>query len=186
MMNPPDEALLQSPIHRQLAALDKCRLFYTTNFDDFLEKAFSLAGRAHEVVAVEMHMAGARSGCDIVKFHGDLNHPAAIVLTESEYEERLTLSTALDYRLRADLLGRVVLFLGYSFRDPNVSYLFRLFTQGFWEKRGSLPGARAYIAVPDPSDFEYQLFESRHIEVIPLRASALTDDVAALLHEMRE
>jgi hypothetical protein len=91
----------------------------------------------------------------------------------------------LDYRLRADLLGRVVLFIGYSFRDPNVSYLFRLFTEGFREKPGSLTGDRAYIVLPDPSDFEYRLFEARHIQVIGVKGSQISDDIASLLSDMR-
>ena len=102
--------------------LGKCRLFYTTNFDNFLERSFRLSGRSCVVSAVEAQMGGAEAQCEIIKFHGDLDHPDQIVLTESEYEKRLPLSTALDYRLRADLLGRVVLFIGYSFRDPNVSH----------------------------------------------------------------
>src|SRR5262249_28683281 len=128
LMDPSDDALRDSPIHKELALLTRCRLFYTTNYDDFLERAFSLHGREHEVVVLESQMGGVRRDCEIIKFHGDLNHPDQIVLTESDYERRLSLSTAMDYRLRADLLGRVILFIGYSFRDPNVSYLFRLFT----------------------------------------------------------
>ncbi|HUY90960.1 MAG TPA: SIR2 family protein [Pirellulales bacterium] len=184
-LDPPDSAIVRSTIHDELAKLDRCKLFYTTNFDNFIERAFDLHKRAHKVVAVEAQMGLAQSGCEIVKFHGDLDHPDQIVLTESDYEARLSLSTALDHRLRADLLGRVVLFIGYSFRDPNVSYLFRLFTDEFWEKRGSLPGDRAYIIVPDPSDFEYELFEARRIRVIPVRTSNITLDVAAILEEMR-
>jgi len=131
-------------------------------------------------------MGKTRRGCEIIKFHGDLNHPDQIVLTESDYENRLRLLTAMDHRLRADLLGRVVLFIGYSFRDPNVSYLFRLFTDDFWEKPGSLPGNRAFIAVPDPSDFELELFQARRIQVIPIRGAMMTEDIADLLREMRE
>jgi hypothetical protein len=182
---PPNDALLQSEIHCELARLEKCKVFYTTNFDSFLERAFSLHGRTPDVIAVEAQMGNMQGNCDIVKFHGDLDHPDQIVLTESDYEKRLRLSTAMDFRLRADLLGRVVLFIGYSFRDPNVSYLFRLFTDEFWEKPGSLAGDRAYIVVPDPSDFEFELFQARRIRVIPVRTSQLTADSAQILREMR-
>lgn len=185
LMDPPDDALRAAPIHQALASLDKCRLFYTTNFDMFLERAFRIHSRPCEVSAVEAQMGGLGTTCEIVKFHGDLDHPDQIVLTESEYEKRLSLSTALDHRLRADLLGRVVLFIGYSFRDPNVSYLFRLFSEGFRDKPGSLSGDRAYIVLPDPSDFEYKLFEARHIQVIGVKGSRMSDEIAGLLTEMR-
>jgi hypothetical protein len=130
-------------------------------------------------------MGGSKGGCQIIKFHGDLDHPSEIVLTESDYEKRLSLSTALDYRLRSDLLGRVLLFIGYSFRDPNVSYLFRLFTDHFTDKPGTLAGDRAYIITPDPSDFEMQLFQARKIRVIPVRGAHISEDIASILHEMQ-
>lgn len=185
-MDPPAKALKDSIIHQELSLLSKCKLFYTTNFDDFIERAFSLHGRSNHVVAVEAQMGGTHADCEIIKFHGDLDHPEHIVLTESAYEKRLSLSTAMDYRLRADLLGRAVLFLGYSFRDPNVSYLFRLFTDDILGQRGSLSGERAYIVVPDPSDFEIELFQERKIRVIQVRGGEfLTKEIATLLEEIR-
>ena len=184
-MDPPDDALRASKIHKELALLEKCSLFYTTNFDNFLERSFDLNKRAHAVIAVEKQMGGASPGCQVMKFHGDLDHPDQIVLTESDYERRLSLSAPMDYRLRADLLGRVLLFLGYSFRDPNVSYLFRLFTDHFREQKGTLKGKRAYIVVPDPSDFEYELFNARNIQVIPVTGGSIDDDIVTLLSEMR-
>jgi hypothetical protein len=184
-MKPPDAALKVSPIHQELEQLAKCHLFYTTNYDDFLERSFRLNGRHHQVVAVESQMGGVRRDCEIIKFHGDLNHPDQIVLTESDYETRLSLSTAMDYRLRADLLGHVVLFIGYSFRDPNVSYLFRLFIDHFEDKAGTLPGPRGWIVVPDPSDFERELFRARHMSVIPVDGADITTGIVSLLRDMR-
>lgn len=184
-MTPPDKDLKRSPIHTHLANLDHCRLFYTTNYDDFLERSFRLHSRKISVAAVESQMAGSSADTEIIKFHGDLDHPDQIVLTESDYEKRLSLSTPMDYRLRSDLLGRVILFLGYSFRDPNVSYLFRLFVDDFFEKPGSLPGERAYVIVPTPSDFEFELFAARRIRVIAVDSENLTSDTAKILEEMR-
>jgi hypothetical protein len=122
---------------------------------------------------------------EVVKFHGDLNHTDEMVLSERDYERRLTLSTAMDYRLRADVLGRVLLFLGYSFRDYNVSYLFRLVADQFKSYPTVPTGRRAYIAVPDPSAFERDLFAQREIEIIPIRTASMTEDVASLLEQLR-
>jgi NAD-dependent SIR2 family protein deacetylase len=44
-MRAPDKALQDSAIHRALAELKQCRVFYTTNYDDFIERAFRLHGR---------------------------------------------------------------------------------------------------------------------------------------------
>jgi hypothetical protein len=184
-LTPPDDALKASPIHKGLAQLDKCHLFYTTNYDDFLERSFKLLGRSAKAVAIEAHMGGQPNTCEIIKFHGDLLYPDTMVLSESDYEERLNLNTAMDFRLSADLLGRALLFIGYSFRDWNVSYLFRTINNRFDALPGSTSGRRAYIVVPDPSDFEIQLFRARNIEVIPIDGAQMTDDIALLLSEIR-
>ena len=183
-MAPPNDALKNSVILTGLANLTNCHLFYTTNYDDFLERSLRLNGRDAKVVAVEAEMAGRGQLCEVVKFHGDWNHPDQIVLTEGDYEKRLNLSQPLDLRLQADLLGRVVLFLGYSFRDPNVAYLFSLFNRRRGES-GIRVGARAYITVSDPSDFERELFAARGIDVIPIQGANKEVATAKLLDEIR-
>ena len=184
-MSAPDDALRDSTIHRELALMDKCEVFYTTNFDDFLERGLAVHGRQCDVVASEADMGLRTSGCEVVKFHGDLNHPNMMVLSESHYEERLAFKAAMDYRLRSDVLGRAVLFIGYSFRDPNVSYLFRLVNEQFKTLPISLSGKRAYIATPDPSDFEISLFDQRNIEVLATSGSDMTDGITELLRAIR-
>jgi hypothetical protein len=186
-LNPPDGALSDSPIHRELAELVACDRFYTTNFDDYLERAFGIHGRSYRRVAIEAHLAEPRppNACDVVKFHGDLNFPEDMVLSESQYEERLKLRTAMDYRLRSDVLGRALLFLGYSFRDWNVAYLFRLVNEEFGDLPEALNGRRAYIVVADPSDFEQRLFHRRNIEVIPISSAHREEQISQLLSQMR-
>lgn len=183
-MSPPDDAIRNAPILSALSKLNKCRLFYTTNYDDFLERAFDQRGRKYQVVAVEAHMSGDGNSAEIIKFHGDLNHPDQIVLTESDYQARLTLQSPLDYRLIADLLGRVVLFVGYSFSDPNVSYLFRLFASQMIDKDGSLTGPRAYIILRDPSEFEYELFSARKIQIISVSSEDTTNQIRDIIEDM--
>lgn len=191
-INAPDAALLNSPIHAALAGLDKCRLFYTTNYDDFLERGLRLHGRASKAIALEAHIAdllieesdGAIDHAQVIKFHGDLNNPRRMVLSESDYERRLSFSDVEDQRLKSDLLGRALLFLGYSFRDWNVSYLFRLVNDYFGPLPQAPTGRRAYIAVSDPSDFEYTLFRARNIEVLPIATATQTEDTADLLRSL--
>lgn len=187
-MRPPDSDLLQSTIHRELASLAKCHIFYTTNYDDFLERSFGLHHRPFRTIAVEADIAEpsrVSGACEIVKFHGDLNHPDKMVLSESQYERRLRLGSEMDYRLRSDMLGRVLLFLGYSFRDWNVSYIFRLINDIFHQLPSSITGRRAFITVPDPSDFEFQLFRDRNIEVIPVDGKDQAASISSLLSDMR-
>jgi hypothetical protein len=190
----PDDALRASPIHSALASLDKCSLFYTTNYDDFLERGLRLHGRASKAIALEAHIAdlliaesdGVEDIAQVIKFHGDLSNPSRMVLSESDYEKRLSFSDVEDQRLRSDLLGRALLFLGYSFRDWNVSYLFRLVNEYFGPLPQAPTGRRAYITVSDPSDFEYTLFRARNIEVLPVATATQTEDTADLLWSLGE
>jgi hypothetical protein len=186
-MQPPEDALRNSAIHRELAALDLCSVYYTTNYDDFLERSFELAGRPTSAIVSESHMGSHPSAgrCEIVKFHGDFSFPDRMVITESDYQRRLSFETPMDYRFRSDLLGRAILFLGYSFGDPNVAYLFHLVNQQLSRLPGSPSGRRAYIVVPNPSDFENTLFEARNIEVVPIQERTMTADIAELLRDLR-
>ena len=162
-----------------------CRIIYTTNFDDFIERSFDLNGRKHKAVAIEEHMRAQPDTTEIIKFHGDWNHPDRMVLTESDFERRMEFKEAMDLRLWSDLLNRSILFLGYSFRDPNVAYLFRQVKERFANLPNTNTGRRAYIIVQDPSHFERRLFQERNIEVIPIDGRGRTQAVAEILNDIR-
>lgn len=183
-MKPSDDALRLSVIHQSLVKLAKCECFYTTNYDNFIERAFQLAGREVTSIASEHDLSLRRSRTRIVKFHGDFNRPETMVLSESDYEKRMRLESLLDLMLRADVLGRAILFIGYSFKDPNVAYLFRLVNDHFQELPLSFVGRRAYIIVHQPSDFEMQLFNARRIQVIPTTGTERAVSVADVINEM--
>jgi hypothetical protein len=182
-MQPSNEDLLKSPIHAALSRLHKCNQFYTTNFDNFLEQCLRLHGRIVHVTTSEADMRY-DGQTEVIKFHGDLNSPNEMVLSESDYERRMRLESAMDFKLRSDVLGRTILFIGYSFRDANVAYLFRTIQDRFKDLPRSFAGRRAYIVVTNPSDFELQLFHERKIEVISTFDSDRTRAVSNLLDEM--
>jgi hypothetical protein len=184
-MRPPDDAIRNSPIHKELAAMTRCMTLYTTNFDDFLERSLKLHGRQSQAVAIESHMRPNVDTTEVVKFHGDWNHPDRMVLTESDYERRMEFKSMMDRRLWSDLLNRSLLFIGYSFRDPNVAYLFRQVKEQFAELPNSSSGRRAYIIVQDPSLFERRLFQERNIEVIPIIGRDRAGAIAELLWSAR-
>lgn len=94
---------------------------YTTNFDDLIEQTFRECVQPMEVVALPGDVAVADSTqTQIVKYHGDLRFDETLVLTESQYWSRLDFESPMDLKFRSDLLGRSVLFMGYSFSDINI------------------------------------------------------------------
>jgi hypothetical protein len=180
-----DDDILASPIHAELVKLAECSIYYTTNYDDFIERGLKWSGRKTHITTSELSISHDRTAVEVVKFHGDFNSPDQMVVFESQYMDRMRLESPMDFKLRADVLGRAILFIGYSFRDPNVDYIFHIVNRLFARLPGSASGRRAYIALPEPSEFERQLFDNRNIEVIPIPAMDFSQGVAALLSEMR-
>jgi hypothetical protein len=183
-MDAPDVAIKSSEIHSALSALGRCNIFYTTNYDDFLERALQLNGRNVETVATEANMGFNTSAVQVVKFHGDFNNPDEMVVSEGQYFRRMRLESQMDLKLRSDLFGRAVLFVGYSFRDINIAYLFQNVNDVFKNLPNSFSGKRAYIIVNNPSDFENRLFHQRNMEVIPTYGDDRTGPTAEILRDM--
>jgi hypothetical protein len=180
-----DDDILASPILAELVALDRCSIYYTTNYDDFLERALRKSGRPSQAITAERSIAHNRLDVEVVKFHGDFNSPREMVVTESQYMDRMRLENAMDFKLRGDILGRAALFIGYSFRDPNVNYIFHLINRLFKDLPDSFTGRRAYIVLPDPSDFERRLFQERNIEVISVGSNDQPREISNLIKQMR-
>jgi hypothetical protein len=180
-----DSDILSCPIHKAVVKLDRCRIFYTTNYDNFIERALRAAGRQAHVTSSELNINHNRSIDEVVKFHGDFDDPENMVFSESQYFTRMQFENAMDFKLRSDILGRAVLFIGYSFTDPNVNYLFHLVNRIFNNLPDSYSGRRAYIALPDPSEFERRLFHLRNIEVIPISSAKQSAAIGALLDNLR-
>jgi SIR2-like protein len=183
-MDPSDEELAQSQLHLALAGLNHCNLFYTTNYDDFIERALEIHGRKSKAITSEREIVSDASTSQVVKYHGDFNCPNDMVLSERHYYRRMQFDGPLDWKLRSDLLNRVLLFVGYSFNDLNVSLLFDSINVALNTLPDSTSGKRAYIISHNPSDFEFRLFERRNITVIPTYGADRTAATTKVLMEM--
>jgi hypothetical protein len=100
-----------------------------------------------------------RSGLiDVIKFHGDFDEKDSLVLTESNYFDRLEFEGPLDILLRADALNRPILFVGYSLSDMNMRYLFHKLWK-VWEKaRVSDARKKSYIYLAAPNPVEEEIY----------------------------
>jgi hypothetical protein len=155
----PKVSVATSRLHRLIAKSQFPRI-YTTNFDRWLERAFEHWKRDYHKIVKVSDIVGSRFGVtDIVKFHGDFDDLESLVLTESNYFDRLEFESPLDIMLRADALHRPMLFIGYSLADVNMRYLFHKLGK-LW-KDPKITGARkkSFIFMVRPNPIEAKLFE---------------------------
>ncbi|QSQ19691.1 SIR2 family protein [Pyxidicoccus parkwayensis] len=176
-----------SPTHKALASLDRFHTIYTTNFDWHIECALKEAGRKVAVLAsfVDFQDEKEAGACDVIKFHGTLEMRNTIVLTESSFFERMALEDAADQRLRADLLSHSFLFIGYSFSDLNIRYIWyrmhQLRQRSQARSRVPLKPRKCYFATHGAGLVQPMLLEQWNIDVIQLDPEDKTASVAELL-----
>jgi hypothetical protein len=110
--------------HEVLARLP-IATYWTTNYDRMIETALEAEGKVVDVKFSVSHLKTVRRGraATVYKMHGDVSDPDNAVLTKDDYEgyfrEREPFVTALT----GDLVSKTILFLGFSFTDPNIDYV---------------------------------------------------------------
>jgi len=147
----------KSNIHKLILDLD-FPIIYTTNYDRWIEKAFEYYKKNFVKITNIFDLTRLRSDVtQIIKFHGDFDDDSSIVLTETSYFERLGLDGPLDMKLRADTLGRSILFIGYSLSDINIRYM-------LFKYENIRP--KSYIFLLKPNPIKKEIFNRRGIETI--------------------
>lgn len=176
-------AFAPSPMHEELTRLPVDTI-YTTNYDDLIERAYEMMGRSAAAIITYSDLASRPPDgtVQVVKYHGDFSIPESLVLTERQYFERMSLDTAMDVRLRADALGRSLLFIGYSLTDVNVRYLlYRLNKERLSNSDGAYAradGRRSYIVSSSIGEVQKAVLQSRYnVEAIELLPGHTQQDV---------
>jgi len=148
----PEESIRSSEVFERIVALD-FPIIYTTNFDRNLEEAYRLREKSYAKIANAKDLARMpESHTQIVKFHGDFDDDRSLVITETAYFDRLSFESPLDIKLRADALGKTILFVGYNLLDVNI----RLLLHKMWRTWGvsgyekDRPKSYIFMIEPDP------------------------------------
>jgi len=158
-------------------------LVLTTNFDFLLKRAYELIGQPCQPLLTESQLP--QSPLDgqtqLLKLHGDLNHPNDLVATEDDFDGFLN-----RYPLKATFAGnllitRTLVLLGYSFDDPDTRSLWTLIRVrvGTLQRRG-------YVLLLNPSSTEVARFARRNITVVNLAGSDYAQAFTDLFDQLRE
>lgn len=181
----PDDRLMASAIHNDIVDLN-FPFIYTTNFDRALERIHELRGKPFsKITSVASIAEASASDTHVVKFHGDFDDDDSLVLAESKYLERLAFEHPLDIKLRADALGRSILFVGYSLTDINIRLLlYRL--QKTWQSYGDLgvrPQSYVYMTRPDP--VQRAVLEAWGVKTITADVDDISHALPSLFGELK-
>lgn len=112
-------------VNHQLLARLPVAVYWTTNYDRLIERALEGVGKIvdskHRVD--QLAFTKPRRDAVVFKMHGDIEHPAQVVLTKDDYERYPIDRGAFINGLTGDLVSKTFLFLGFSFKDPNLDYI---------------------------------------------------------------
>ncbi|MGL5867976.1 SIR2 family NAD-dependent protein deacylase [Clostridium chrysemydis] len=158
-----DCVLRESRIHELICKLN-FPIIYTTNYDRSLESSFRVFGCPFEkIIGVEDLYNISNEKAQIIKLHGDFDSDESIVLTESSYFERMNFESPLDLKLRSDILGKSILFIGYSLSDINIKYLIFKLNKLWAGSNNKSKRPKSFIFLTSPNPIQERIMEERGI-----------------------
>jgi hypothetical protein len=183
-----DESRVDSSrVHQAIINLN-FPIIYTTNYDKWLEIAFTRGGKQIVKIANVGDFTSIReTATQIIKLHGDFEDDRSLVLTEASYFERLPFESPLDIKLRSDSIGKTILFVGYGLSDPNIRYLLYKLHRLWAESPFAAERPKSYMFLTRPNAVQETILDRRGI--VPIiseeddAGTGLTNFLEGLAHE---
>lgn len=177
----------ESKIHEALIRL-QLPIVYTTNWDRWIENAYGNYGRDCQVIRNVGDIRKIQEGVtQIVKFHGDFSDDDSLVLAESAYFDRMSFDSPLDIKLISDVLGRTILFLGYSLADTNIRFILYRLHRLWRASRFEDARPQSFIVLDRPNPVQEDVFKTWGVESLILDAhGSPTDRLASFLTDLAE
>lgn len=152
--------------HRILARLP-ITTFWTTNYDDLIERSLRDAGKIPDVKHTKEDLPRTIRNRDAVvyKMHGDAQHPNDAVIAKDDYQTYMQKRGSFVTALAGELVSKTFLFLGFSFSDPNLDHVLGRIRS----EMGSCQRTHYCILRKEqkldsdsPGDFEYRKIKQEH------------------------
>jgi hypothetical protein len=114
----------KTDIHTILAKLP-IKTFWTTNYDNLIEHVLEENNKKIDVKIKASGLAHNVPKRDVIvyKMHGDISLPEEAVITKDDYEMYNITRQLFTTALQGDFVTKTFLFIGFSFEDPNLTYI---------------------------------------------------------------
>lgn len=125
LVNEFSERSKETENHQILSSLP-IETYWTTNYDHLIEDSLKRCGKTPDVKITQDQLATVLYTRDAVvyKMHGDVSHASDTVVTKDDYHDYNHDRELFTTSLKGDLLGKSFVFLGFSFNDPNIDFIF--------------------------------------------------------------
>jgi len=153
--------------HALLARLP-IQTYWTTNYDRLIESALEENGKRVDAKYTVNQLATTRRGRDAIvyKMHGDIEHPGEAILSKDDYERYSQTHAPFITALSGDLVEKTFLFLGLSFTDPNLDFVFSRIRSRFERHQRQhfcIMKKRTRFIDEKKEDFDYATTKQGHI-----------------------
>lgn len=164
------------------------KAIYTTNYDDGIERAYSLIATPTQrpitvTLTPEIVPFDPRLEVPIYHLHGFLFGASRcrIVVTEDDYAKFRDCREMLYNLLKVDFATSTILYIGYSNRDPNWKVVQSEMAQEFSLSR--MP--KSYRIAPETSSVQDEILRNRGIETVPMSCRDFQQAASQVLAESR-
>lgn len=112
------------------------KTIWTTNYDDLIEDTHYKYNKKVDVKSEvdSLFINRDNRSCILYKMHGDKDHPNKAVLLKEDYEKYYYTHEPFVALLNSELITKSFLFVGFSFTDPNINYVFGRLTHRYSDK----------------------------------------------------
>lgn len=126
---------IETENHHIIARLP-LKTIWTTNYDDLIEDTHYKYNKKVDVKSDvdSLFVNRDNRSCVLYKMHGDKDHPSKAVLLKEDYEKYYYTHEPFVALLNSELITKSFLFLGFSFTDPNINYVFGRLTHRYSDK----------------------------------------------------
>jgi hypothetical protein len=159
--------------HKLIARLPISSI-WTTNYDELIEKSFTTENKIVDVKHTNSQLLTTKPKRDVViyKMHGDVHHPNSAIITKEQYQQYHQTHEPFINALTGELTTKTFLFIGFSFKDPNLDYVLSRLNFRFREEQ-----RQHYCFVKKPALGDYQNPDQATLDYNTKKQSLVINDL---------